>query len=32
MKDDCNGVSFFDKVLGWGPATLPKIRSFTSIS
>ena len=31
LKDICNVVHFFDKIAGWGSATLPKIFSSTSI-
>ena len=31
LNDICNGVHFFDKIAGWGSATLPKICSSTSI-
>ena len=30
-KNTSDGVHFFGKVAGWGPATLPKNRSFLSI-
>ena len=30
-KDICNGLYLFNKILGWGPATVPKRHSYTNI-